>query len=211
MNILITAGPTREPLDPVRFISNRSSGKMGYAVAAQAVMRGHSVRLVSGPVHLTPPSEAALVSVETAAEMLMAVEDNLAWCEALIMVAAVADWRPRNVADQKLKKATDMTEIALEQTRDILAHVAPRKGSRRIIGFAAETENLVVEATRKLEEKAMDLIVANDITEADSGFESDTNRVAFITPGGRVEALSLMSKVDVADRIIDWLEKGGAS
>ncbi len=207
MRILITAGPTREAIDPVRFISNRSSGKMGYALARVAARRGHAVTLISGPVALRPPPKVVLVAVTTAAEMLSAVRRHLSRCDALIMAAAVADWRPRRVAPQKIKKATASGVLHLEPTPDILKTLRSKKGRRVFVGFAAETQRLVGEARRKLTEKNLDLIVANDVSRRDAGFEVDTNRVTLLDADGCVRVLPLMTKLKVAARIIDWLEK----
>ena len=206
MRILITAGPTREAIDPVRFLSNRSSGKMGYALARVAARRGHRVTLISGPVALRPPAKVALVAVITADEMLAAVKRCLSQCDALIMSAAVADWRPRHVRAQKIKKATGYRLLRLESTPDILKTVRPQKGRRVFIGFAAETERLLVEARRKLAEKGLDLIVANDVSCSDAGFEVNTNRVTLIEAAGGVRSLPLMSKIKVAAQILNWLE-----
>lgn len=206
MNLLVTAGPTREFLDPVRFLSNRSTGKMGYALAEAGVARGHSVRLISGPVSLVPPEGAALTRVTSAADMLAAVLDALAGCDALVMCAAVADWRPRQIAVQKLKKSTMSGTLELERTADILQAVRGlRRPGQLVVGFAAETENLLAAADGKRSAKGLDLIVANDVSRDDAGFEVDTNAVCLVTAGG-VEPLPLMSKRAVADRILDWIE-----
>jgi phosphopantothenoylcysteine decarboxylase/phosphopantothenate--cysteine ligase len=205
MNILVTAGPTREPLDPVRFLSNRSSGRMGYAVAAAAAEAGHEVVLVSGPVHLEPPQGVTLAPVTTAAEMCAEVERHWSWCEALVMVAAVADWRPVAVAPHKLKKDEMRSVVELERTEDILARIAPRKDTRIVVGFAAETENVLEEATRKLHSKNMDLVVANDVSCEGAGFETETNEVTFIMRDGSTKPYPRMSKRAIADEIIAWL------
>ncbi len=149
MKILVTAGPTREPIDPVRFISNRSSGKMGYAVARAAARHGHEVVLVSGPVSLSPPDGIEILRVRTAAQMLEALRVRLAWCDALVMCAAVSDWRPRDVAPGKIKKRDSSTILRLDPTPDILCSLVPDKGNRIFVGFAAETGNLEDEARRK--------------------------------------------------------------
>ncbi|MFO7871270.1 MAG: phosphopantothenoylcysteine decarboxylase [Kiritimatiellia bacterium] len=204
--MLVTAGPTREELDPVRFISNRSSGKMGYAVASSALARGHEVRLVSGPVKLTAPSGVHTVGVITAGEMKRAVHDNIEWCDVLVMAAAVSDWRPGMVSGTKLKKDSAPLTLALEPTEDILKSVAQLKGNRVYIGFAAETEDLIENGTAKLKEKNLDLIAVNNVLADDSGFECDTNRVILIS-AARTEELPLMPKREVADRIIEWAER----
>ncbi|MBU1857197.1 MAG: hypothetical protein KKC28_09475 [Verrucomicrobia bacterium] len=206
MRILITAGPTREAIDPVRFLSNRSSGKMGYALARVAVRRGHIVTLISGPVALRPPAKVSFVAVMTADEMLAAVKRHLPRCAALIMAAAVADWRPRCVSAQKIKKATGYRLLRLEPTPDILKTLQSKKGRRVFVGFAAETERMLAGARRKLAEKGLDLIVANDVSRRDAGFEVNTNRVTLLEAGGGVRVLPLMTKMKVAARIMDWLE-----
>jgi len=205
MHVLVTAGPTREPIDPVRFISNRSSGKMGYAVAAAFAARGHEVVLVSGPVALAAPAGVSRVQVQTADEMLAAVSARLEWCGALVMAAAVADWRPRRAAAAKLKKAAMPVALELEAAPDILRALAERKGGRVFVGFAAETGDPLPEARRKLREKKLDLIVANDVSRAGSGFEADTNKVTLLPAGGAPIDLPLMSKRGVAERIAEWV------
>jgi phosphopantothenoylcysteine decarboxylase/phosphopantothenate--cysteine ligase len=210
MRILVTAGPTREPIDPVRFISNRSSGKMGYAVARAAAARGHAVRLVSGPVHIAAPAGVDLVRVETADEMLLAVANHLDWCQALVMAAAPADWRPAQPAGRKLKKAAAPAALPLARTPDILQSLLPRKGARTFVGFAAETGDPIPEARRKLRQKGLDLIVGNDVTQAGAGFESDTNQVVLIAADGREMPLPMMSKDAVGERIVRWLEERAA-
>ncbi|MCL1887309.1 MAG: hypothetical protein FWF96_00350 [Kiritimatiellaeota bacterium] len=205
MNLLVTAGPTREMLDPVRFFSNRSTGKMGFAVASVAACHGHNVRLIAGPVALATPEGVERIDVISARDMLAAVEKNLDGCDALVMTAAVADWRPCHENAQKLKKGTMSPVIELEPNPDILKTIAPRKGKKIFVGFAAETENLLAEAQRKLVEKKLDLLVANDVSCHDSGFEVETNRVIFFTPGNPPEHLPLMRKSEVAERIVEWL------
>jgi len=205
MRILVTAGPTREPIDAVRFLSNRSTGKMGYAVAAAAGLRGHDVRLISGPVSLEVPPRVHCTRVTTAEEMHGAVMSEFPACDALVMVAAVADWRPRIMAAGKLKKNTMSDVLPLERTVDILSEVSRVKGRQIVVGFAAETECVTEEAARKRTEKKMDLVVANDVSQADSGFEVDTNRAVFIDTDGE-RRLPLMSKEELAGEIISWLE-----
>jgi len=207
MKILVAAGPTREPIDPVRFISNRSSGKMGYAIASAALKNGHAVLLVSGPVAIKPPAKAKLVRVVTAREMLSAVKANLPKCDALIMAAAVSDWRPAKISKVKIKKHRMPRALPLARNPDILRIVAGEKGKRIFIGFAAETGHLRAEALRKLRAKNLDLIVANDIRRTDAGFEADTNRVTFFSADGKQAKLPLMTKEKVAERIVAWLEK----
>ena len=182
MKLLITAGPTREHLDPVRFLSNRSSGKMGFAVAQAAVERGHTVTLVAGPVTLPTPEQVFRVDVVSALDMLAAVRRLLPYQHALVMCAAVADWRPKSQSDTKLKKTEVPIEVALEPNPDILKTMLPLKEDRIFVGFAAETGDPLAEAQRKLTSKGLDLIVANDVTRPDAGFEVDTNLVTFLTP-----------------------------
>jgi phosphopantothenoylcysteine decarboxylase/phosphopantothenate--cysteine ligase len=208
MKILVTAGPTREPLDPVRFISNRSSGKMGYAVASAAAARGHGVTLISGPVALQPPAGVVVIRVVTAEEMRRAVRRKLRWCDALVMAAAVADWRPARAAARKIKKQSRMAlALRLVPTVDILCDVRPLKGRRLVVGFAAETGAPAERARRKLKEKGLDLIVANDVSRPDAGFDTDTNRVILLTPDGVRADWPLMSKAEAAGRLVRWLEK----
>lgn len=207
MRILVTAGPTREAIDPVRFISNRSSGKMGYAVAGAAVSRGHEVCLVSGPVCLSAPEGVRLVSVTSAEDLLAAVRAELASCDALVMAAAVADWRPVNVAGEKLKKASMRPVLEMERTPDVLAAIRGEKGERVFVGFAAETQNMLEEAGRKLREKGLDLIVANDVSRKDAGFGVDTNQVVLLAADGTREDLPMLSKGEVGRRIVEWVEQ----
>jgi phosphopantothenoylcysteine decarboxylase/phosphopantothenate--cysteine ligase len=206
MKILITAGPTREALGPVRFLSNRSTGRMGYAIADVAQRRGHEVRLISGPVAIDVPAGLEVSRVVSAAEMCDAVLSSFSWCDALVMSAAVADWRPTVTAPEKLKKDAMGATLELERTPDILMSVRGVKAHQMVVGFAAETENLLSEARRKLLAKRLDLIVANDVSRADAGFEVNTNAVTFVYPEGS-EVLPLMSKQDVATHLLAWLEK----
>jgi len=206
MHFLITAGPTREAIDPVRFLSNRSSGKMGYAMARAAVARDHTVQLISGPVALTAPQGVALTRVNSAADMLAAVRQHLAGCDVLVMAAAVADWRPRTFSKQKMKKAVTSSVLELERTPDILATLRADKGHRLFMGFAAETHEMLGEAQRKLVSKGLDVIVANDVSQTDAGFEVDTNRVTLLAAGGQPEPWPLLSKDEVAERLVQWLE-----
>jgi len=206
MKILVTAGPTREPIDPVRFISNRSSGKMGYACAEAAAERGHEVVLVSGPVAISPPSEVECCRVTTAREMAGEVLDRLDWCDALVMVAAVSDWRPKDVLRGKLKKRDMDPSVPLVRNPDILLEASHRKGSALLVGFAAETGTDLDEARRKMREKQLDLIVLNDVSREDAGFEADTNQVIMIEPGEAARELPLLAKKDVAIEIVLWLE-----
>lgn len=211
MKILITAGPTREPIDPIRFISNRSSGRMGVAVAEAALERGHTVTLVTGPIAIAVPTRARRVKVMTALDMLAAVQENFVWCDALVMSAAVADWRPKAPGAVKLKKADMPAHLDLVRNPDILESIASRKGNRIVVGFAAETGAPEAEARRKLAEKNLDLIVANDVSRPDAGFESETNRVSLIAADGSAIDLPLMTKTAVAERIVDWIENFAAN
>ena len=181
MKILITAGPTREFIDPIRFISNRSTGKMGFAIADAARQRGHGVTLIAGPVTLPTPAGVTRIDVVSARDMLAAVTEHLPRHDVLIMSAAVADWRPAQTATVKLKKEAMSATLQLEPNPDILKTIAPLKGSRLFVGFAAETGDPRAEAQRKLQAKGLDLIVANDVTQPGAGFAVDTNRVQFLT------------------------------
>ena len=202
--VLVTAGPTEEPLDAVRYISNRSSGKMGYALAEASRRRGARVILVSGPTQLTPPDAITLAPVKTAEEMAQAVFDRLEGVSVLLMAAAVADFRPVQIKAGKIKKEGGTPVVRLEPTRDILAGVADRRRpGQLVVGFAAETDHLIENAAKKLREKRLDLIVANDVTQDGSGFDSDTNVVTLLFPDGRRKPLDKMSKTDVAHQILD--------
>jgi phosphopantothenoylcysteine decarboxylase/phosphopantothenate--cysteine ligase len=201
--VLITAGPNREPLDPVRFISNRSTGKMGFALAAAAWRRGAQVSLIAGPCALPTPHGVQRRDVVIAEEMRQAVSAAFEPATIVLMAAAVADYRPVRVAKEKLRKGGGPMALELERTADILAELAPRKGSRIVVGFAAETEQVIANAERKLAEKDLDLIVANDVAGADTGFAVDTNAVTIIDRTGHRETVPLMSKDAVADRILD--------
>jgi phosphopantothenoylcysteine decarboxylase/phosphopantothenate--cysteine ligase len=200
--VLITAGPTYEALDPVRGLTNRSSGKMGYSLAEAALARGAQVTLVSGPVSLAAPAGAEMIRVLSAAEMYKAVMDNLECSTLIIMAAAVADYRPARAADCKMKKNGDKLLIELEQTEDILAELGRAKSAQVVIGFAAETENVLENARKKLLSKRADLIVANDVSARDAGFDVDTNRIALVSDFETKE-LPLLSKREAADRILD--------
>ncbi len=220
--VVISAGGTQEPLDPVRVLTNRSSGKQGYALAQAAIDAGAEVVLVSAPTSLTPPVGARLVPVQTAQEMLDAVMKECASADALIMAAAVADFRPKRLAHDKLKTRDGVPQLELEATEDILKAVAARKrapevtgthaasdaqsetmGPHVVVGFAAESRDLVDNAAEKLRSKNLNMIVANDITARDAGFGTDTNRVTILRADGGRETLPLMSKSEVADAIIE--------
>ena len=201
--VLITAGGTREPIDPVRYIGNRSSGKMGYALAEAAVKRGAEVVLVSGPVSLTPPAGVQFISVETAQEMRAAVLAEFADSDIVIKAAAVADYRVSCQSSQKIKKTNEPLLLVLEKNPDILAELGRIKTQQILVGFAAETENLIAHAAEKLQRKNADLIVANDVTQRGAGFNADTNIVKLLYKNGKVEELPQMAKKKLADVIFD--------
>ncbi|MCL6518955.1 MAG: bifunctional phosphopantothenoylcysteine decarboxylase/phosphopantothenate--cysteine ligase CoaBC [Armatimonadetes bacterium] len=207
VGILVTAGPTEEPLDPVRFISNRSSGKMGYAIAQVAANRGAKVTLVSGPTTLPQPAGVELVCVRTAAEMLEAVLSRLSDTDVIIGAAAVADYTPKSPAPEKIKKANEALVLELEPTKDIMFEVGRRKNNRILIGFAAETENTLENARKKLAQKNLDLIVANDVSKPEIGFGSDVNEVTLIERDGTTHDLPRMLKSEIAARILDWVKE----
>lgn len=201
---LVTAGPTREAIDPVRFISNPSSGRMGYELAAEAERRGARVTLVSGPVALEPPPGVEVVSVLCASEMHDVVQNHAGEVDLFIGAAAVADWRPAEVSEQKLKKdGRDELSLRMVRTPDIIAAVAQWEPKPLIVGFAAETEDTIAHAKEKLRRKGMDMIVANDVTAPGAGFDVHTNRVTLIDVIGRETDLPLMSKRDVAAAVLD--------
>jgi phosphopantothenoylcysteine decarboxylase/phosphopantothenate--cysteine ligase len=201
--VLITAGPTCEDLDPVRYITNRSSGKMGYAVAEAAALRGAKVILVSGPTNLEAPAGAERIDVRTARDMHHAVVDHIAGASIAIFAAAVADYRPTEQHAEKIKKDNAPLTMSLEPTTDILAEVARTKGQKIVVGFAAETDHVAENARKKLSAKNADLIVANDVTAEGAGFDHDTNIVTLFSSDGRDLALPKMSKSEVAQRILD--------
>ena len=204
LKILVTAAGTREPIDPVRFVGNRSSGKMGYAVAQAAAERGADVVLVSGPSSLNPPPNVEIVNVETTREMMDAVLAKYAEMDIVIKAAAVADYCPHEVAEQKIKKATDdALTIVLDKNPDILKKLGELKTKQFLVGFAAETQNLLANATEKIKKKNLDMIVANDVTMAGAGFNYDTNVVKFLFPDGEVKNLEKMSKLEVAQVLLD--------
>jgi phosphopantothenoylcysteine decarboxylase/phosphopantothenate--cysteine ligase len=203
ITVLVTAGPTREPIDAVRFISNPSSGKMGYAVARAARNHGARVILISGPTHLAPPSGVTFVPVSTAAEMRQAVMEHAEASTVVVMAAAVSDFRPAVAYDRKMKKESAPTTLPLERTEDIVMELAGMKGDRLIAGFAAETDDVLPNAKRKLKEKNLDLIVANDLTRKGAGFGGDTNAVTIIERSGETTELPVMPKTEIAERIIE--------
>ncbi len=202
-SFLITAGPTREELDPVRYLSNYSSGKMGFAIAAAAQQRGAQVVLIAGPTNLTVPVGVRYVPVCSAEEMHSAVFGHLENIDVVIKAAAVADYRPVDRSAQKMKKSADKSTLKLEKNPDILAELGQQKNGRILVGFAAETERLLAHAAEKLQKKNLDLIVANDISRDGAGFDVDTNIVRLLHADGRVEDLKLMSKAQVAHQLLD--------
>lgn len=203
INVLITAGPTIEPIDPVRYISNHSSGKMGYAIAEAAVQRGASVKLISGPVHLKEPSGVEMVHIKTAQDMYEAVMDNYKDYDVIIMMAAVADYRCAEMADNKIKKSNDEMVIKLIKNPDIAKELGKIKGKRILVGACAETENLVDNALSKIKSKNFDIIMANDVTMEGAGFEVDTNIVKIIDKNGNIKDYPIMSKKEVASKLLD--------
>lgn len=203
VRLLVTAGPTREELDPVRYLSNYSSGKMGYAIARVAAQRGATVTMVSGPTCLEAPGGVELVQVTSAAEMRDAVMAVAPKAEVIIKAAAVADYRPVRRAGQKIKKGDQSLQLELEKNPDILAELGRLPGDRVLVGFAAESEQLVEHARQKLETKNLDLIVANDITAPDAGFDVDTNQVRLLYRDGRQQELALASKAEIAGQLLD--------
>ena len=204
LKVLVTAAGTREPIDPVRFVGNRSSGKMGYAIAQAAAQRGAEVLLVTGPSALEIPPNVNGVKVETTNEMLEACMAAYGDMDVVIKAAAVADYRPRDVADQKIKKKTDdALTVVMDKNPDILKELGARKAHQILVGFAAETQNLLDNAREKIVKKNLDMIVANDVTAAGAGFNSDTNIVKFLFPNGEVRSLEQMAKTQVANILLD--------
>jgi phosphopantothenoylcysteine decarboxylase/phosphopantothenate--cysteine ligase len=206
--IVITAGPTQEPIDPVRFITNPSSGKMGYALATMARRRGAEVALITGPVSLpSPRRDIQWVPVRSAEEMREAVFSHLGGSSVVIKAAAVSDYRPKVTSEKKIKKGSSDYILALERTKDILEELGRKKGNRILVGFAAETEDAVANAKKKLQEKNLDFIVVNDVTKPGAGFGSDTNQVKILYPSGQVKDLPLMTKEEVSQFILDDVAK----
>jgi phosphopantothenoylcysteine decarboxylase/phosphopantothenate--cysteine ligase len=201
--VLVSTGPTCEPIDPVRHITNRSSGRMGHAVASAAWRRGARVTIVSGPTALPPVRGCETVSVRTASEMNDAMRGHVTESDVVVMVAAVADYRPRRAAAQKIKKRDAELVLELERTEDVLAGLAAARGRRLLVGFAAETENLRANARKKLESKGLDLIVANAVGAAGSGFDVDTNSALLIDAAGGEKQSGLVTKDELADMILD--------
>jgi phosphopantothenoylcysteine decarboxylase/phosphopantothenate--cysteine ligase len=203
VKVLVTAGPTREPIDPVRFLTNRSSGKMGYTLAGAFVHEGHSVLLVSGPTHLDVPDNVDFIPVETAAEMYDVVSKHIGRMDIAVFAAAVADYTPATIEPQKIKKSGDTLTLELVRTLDILGSARTAfdfKGT--LVGFAAETENLESNARGKLSRKQCDLVIANDVSQADIGFDSDDNQVLLVYPD-RSEAIPMASKHELSLQLVD--------
>ena len=205
LKVMVTAAGTREPIDPVRFVGNRSSGKMGYSIARQALLRGEEVTLITGPSALTPPTYAKVIRVETTKQMLDACLSVYPDTDIVIKAAAVADFKPRSVADQKIKKIhpEDGMTIVMDQNPDILKTLGGMKKQQFLVGFAAETQNLLENAANKVKKKNLDMIVANDVSLKGAGFNTDTNIVKFLYPDGQVEALEILSKDEVASILLD--------
>lgn len=205
LKVMVTAAGTREPIDPVRYVGNRSSGKMGYSIARQALLRGADVTLITGPSALTPPPFAKVVCVETTKQMLDACLAVYSDTDIVIKAAAVADFKPRSVADQKIKKVhpEDGMTIVMDQNPDILKTLGSMKKQQFLVGFAAETQNLLENAANKVRKKNLDMIVANDVSLKGAGFNTDTNIVKFLYPDGTVEALEILSKDEVASILLD--------
>lgn len=207
MRFVVTAGPTREAIDPVRFISNRSSGKMGYAIAEAAVAQGHDVTLISGPVGMAPPEGARLIKITTSDELFDAVHRAVRRCDALVMCAAVADYKPATLARLKMKKRKEPFALRLIPTRDILASLPKEKRRYLVAGFAAETHDLEKHARRKLLKKHCDLIVANDVSRPDVGMESDENEVVIFFRNGDSEKIRRASKKNIARELMKIISK----
>ena len=206
MRFVVTAGPTREAIDPVRFISNRSSGKMGYAIAEAALARGHEVTLISGPSSIAPPRGAKFISITTGDELFAAVHRAVRSCDVLVMCAAVSDYKPAASAARKMKKRKALT-LKLVPTRDILASLSSESRRYLVVGFAAETHDLKINAQKKLRAKNCDMIVANDVSRSDSGMESDMNEVVIFLRDGESEKISRASKKIIARELVKKISK----
>ena len=206
LRFLVSAGPTREYIDPVRFLSNPSSGKMGFAVAKEAVKRGYECVLVSGPVNLKPPKGCKFIPVVSAEDMYEAIVKEFPKCNVLIMTAAVSDFKPAKRLKQKEHKIAEKAVLELVRTKDILKGVAKEKGKRFVIGFAAETNDILASAKRKMFVKGLDMIVANDVSRSDAGFASEKLRAVFLFPDGKEERCGLVGKATVAKKLIEAAE-----
>jgi phosphopantothenoylcysteine decarboxylase/phosphopantothenate--cysteine ligase len=207
VRFVVTAGPTREAIDPVRFISNRSSGKMGYAIAEAALAAGHSVNLISGPASVAPPDGAQFVSIVTSDELYDAVHRAVRECDVLVMCAAVSDYKPATVEPQKMKKRKTPFALELIPTRDILASLSKEDRGYLVVGFAAETHDLETNAQKKLQAKNCDLIVANDVSRTDSGMESDENAVTIFFRNGESRTISRAQKQIIARELVKIISK----
>lgn len=207
MRFLITAGPTREPIDPVRYISNRSSGKMGYALAVAALEAGHKVTLISGPVCLDPPSDARVIFAATADEMFDAVHRHVKECDVLVMCAAVADYKPAVISKNKIKKRNDNFPMELTPTRDILRSLSNQDRQCLVVGFAAETSDLRKNAEKKLRDKNCDVIVANDVSSAELGMENDENEVTIFFADGETKEIGRAPKQNIARELVNIFSK----
>lgn len=205
--VLVTAGPTREFLDPVRFLTNRSSGKMGYEIAEEARRRGADVVLISGPASIVPPSKGKFKKIQTAEEMEKEVKKHFAKADVVIMAAAISDFKFADIFPEKIKKQEFADKIQLVQTEDVLKSLGQKKGRKILVGFAAETENIVNNALKKVREKNLDLIVANNVLEEGIGFESDFNQVSIIYPDGRTFQTEKKSKLEISQIILDKIEE----
>jgi phosphopantothenoylcysteine decarboxylase/phosphopantothenate--cysteine ligase len=203
VKFLITAGPTREPIDPIRYISNRSSGKMGYAIAEAALDAGHQVILISGPVNIEPPQDAKFVSVSTSDEMFDAVRRHADKCDVCVLCAAVADYKPAAVSRAKIKKRNETISLKLIRTRDILDSLGHRQDRQfLVVGFAAETNDLEQNAMQKLRDKNCDLMIANDVSSTNSGMESDANEVTVLFRNGERQKISRALKKNIARELV---------
>lgn len=207
MRFVVTAGPTREAIDPVRFISNRSSGKMGYAIAEAALARGHEVTLISGPASIAPPARAKFISISTSDELYAAVHRAVRACDIFVMCAAVSDYKPAARALRKMKKRKAPFALKLTPTRDILASLPKENRRYLVVGFAAETHDLKINAQKKLRRKNCDMIVANDVGRSDSGMESDENEVLIFFRDGKSEKISRASKKIIARQLVKKISK----
>jgi phosphopantothenoylcysteine decarboxylase/phosphopantothenate--cysteine ligase len=207
VRFVITAGPTREAIDPVRFISNRSSGKMGYAIAEAALARGHEVTLISGPAILAPPRRAKLIPITTADQLHDAVHRAVRTCDVLVMCAAVSDYKPAAPTPRKMKKRKSPVALKLIPTRDILGSLPKENRRYLVVGFAAETHDLKINAQKKLRQKNCDMVVANDVSRSDSGMESDENEVVIFSRDGELEKISRASKKIIARELVKKISK----
>jgi phosphopantothenoylcysteine decarboxylase/phosphopantothenate--cysteine ligase len=207
VRFVVTAGPTREAIDPVRFISNRSSGKMGYAIAEAALAQGNDVTLISGPAAIAPPARAKFVSITTSDELHDAVQRALPTCDVLVMCAAVSDYKPAAVSPRKMKKRNAPFALRLIATRDILASLPKNNRQFLVVGFAAETHDLKINAREKLVRKNCDLIVANDVSGKDSGMESDENEIVILFRNGETKKLSRAPKKNIARELVKIISK----